>query len=412
MELFTEKHYSKALVIGAGSGRDIASCVLVTERLRQIGVEVDLAGFLSPWALHMFDKVLEKPVNELTQKRSKKFIPSREGVSLDSYFEPTLYRLNGEFNLGVGSFYLFSLQYGTERLGYELAKLVKGNAYDAVIAVDVGGDILARKKDYPWLLTPIVDFSCLSIVAGLRSGIDSYLTIVAPGTDGELPCQNLQDILEECKEQGLVLGFEELTRDSSHYKMYERVNREINSRTGSRSNTFRLIERVMSASSAKILETREKRVSIKERKWQLSFPVDLWPSLAKGVYHLDLEGVHSMRDTGLSYDSVLEAFRKLKALNAGGTELDLSFVTGSIDDRGCHDMVFLLTPPDRIEESVRKEILSYGIRLTARGDIPCSVLLAKDRSGVAIPSNLSIHEKENWGPEVLFTQIAEGEKQT
>ena len=158
MKLFTEKYYSKALVIGAGSGRDIASCVLVTETLRQTGVEVDLAGFLSPWALHMFDEVLEKPVNELTGKRSKKFIPSREDVSLDSYFEPTLYTLNREHDLGIGSFYLFSLQYGTERLGHELERLVKGNSYDAVIAVDIGGDILARKKDYPWLLTPIVDF--------------------------------------------------------------------------------------------------------------------------------------------------------------------------------------------------------------------------------------------------------------
>ena len=113
-----------------------------------------------------------------------------------------------------------------------------------------------------------------------------------------------------------------------------------------------------------------------------------------------------MREAGLSYKSVFEAFTELKALGAGGTELDLSFVTETIDDRGCHDIVFLLTPPDRIEESVRKEILTYGIQLTARGDIPCSVLLAKDRSAVEIPSNLSIQEKENWGPEVLFIQIA------
>lgn len=412
MELFAEKHYSKALVIGAGSGRDIASCILVTERLRRTGVEIDLAGFLSPWALHMFDEVLEKPVNELTGKRSKKFIPSGEGISLDSYFEPTLYRLNSEFNLGVGSFYLFSLQYGTERLGHELAELVKGNSYDAVIAVDIGGDILARKKDYPWLLTPIVDFSCLSIVAGLHSGIDIYLTIVAPGTDGELPCRNLQEIMGEFEEQGLILGFEELTMDSSHYKKYERVNREINSRTGSRSNTFRLIERVLSVSSANVLDAREKRVFVKDRKWHLSFPVHLSPSLAKGMYHLDLKGVHSMRDARLSYESVLEAFRELKALNAGGTELDLSFVTSSIDDRGYHDIVFLLTPPDRIEEPVRREILAYGIQLTACGDIPCSVLLAKDRSAVEIPPNLSIRVKENWGPEVLFIQISGGDKQT
>ena len=402
MELFAEKNYSKVLVIGAGSGRDIASCVLVTERFRQIGVLVDLAGFLSPWALHMFDKVLERPINELKQGKSKKFIPSRESVALASYFEPTLYRLNGELDLGVGSFYLFSLQYGTERLGQELKRLVKENSYDAVIAIDIGGDILARRKDYPWLLTPIVDFSCLGILARLGSGVDTYLTVVAPGTDGELPSRNLQEILTELQQEGLVLGFEELSRDSSHYKMYERVNREINVRTGSRSNTFRLIEKMID-SSTNVLDAREKRVFVGNKTWHLSFPVDLWPSLAKGVYHLDLKGVHSMRGETLVYERVFQAFTKLRALNSGGTELDLSFVAGAIDDRGCHDIVFLLAPPERIEHSIRREILAHGMRLTARGDIPCSALLARDRSAVDIPSNLSLHGKENWGPEVLFT---------
>ena len=403
MELFADKHYSRVLVIGAGSGRDIASCVLVTERFRQIGVEVDLAGFLSPWALHMFEEVLERPINKLTRTQSKKFIPSRESVALESYFEPTLYMLNRELHLGVGSFYLFSLQYGTERLGRELGRLVEENSYDAVVAVDIGGDILARKKDYPWLLTPIVDFSCLSILARLRTGVDSYLTVVAPGTDGELPSRNLQEILTELQREGLVLGFEELSRDSGHYKMYERVNREINSRTGSRSNTFRLIERVVD-SNVNVSETRAKRVFVKDKEWHLSFPVELWPSLAKGVYHLDLRGVHAMRGETLIYENVLKAFTELKALKSGGTELDLSFVTGSIDDRGCQDIVFLLTPPERIEDSLRREILAYGMQLTARGDIPCSALLAKDRSAVDIPSNLRLHEEEDWGPEVLFTR--------
>jgi hypothetical protein len=134
--------------------------------------------------------------------------------------------------------------------------------------------------------------------------------------------------------------------------------------------------------------------------------------LAKGVYHLDLKGVQSMRGETLIYESVFQAFTKLKAMNSGGTELDLSFVAGSIDERGCHDVVFLLTPPERVADSIRREILTHGMQMTARGDIPCSALLAKDRSAVDIPLNLSLHEKENWGPEVLFTRIAEVTKHT
>jgi hypothetical protein len=408
MEIFSKKSYSKALVIGAGSGRDIASCVLVTEKLRKLGIGVDLAGFLTPWALHMFDGELEKPVNELADNRSKKFIPSRKRVFLDTYFEPTLYKLNRELGLEVDHLYLFSLQYGTARLGSELENLIRKNAYDVLIAVDIGGDILARKKDYPWLLTPIVDFSCLTIVAGLRSTIDSLLTVIAPGVDGEIPSQNLQEILDELEGEGLVLGFEELTKSSSRYQAYQRINHEINSRTSSVSNTFRLIERVLASSRAHISETLEKKLSVEGRKWNISFPIDLKPFLAKGVYHFDLRRIYSMRDTGLSYESVFEAFKKLKELGAGGTELDLSFAPSSIDGRGYHDAVFLLTPPNRIEEGIRKEILEYGIKLTALGDIPCSVILAKDRHAFHLPPDLDLHEKEHWGSNVLFTQVIKG----
>jgi len=282
MEILNDKNYSKALVIGAGSGRDVASSVLVVDRLRKLKVAVDLAGFLTPWALHTFDGELEKPVNELADKRTRKFIPFSEGVSLDSYFEPELAKLNREFGIQIGKFYLLSLQHGTAKLGDQLERLIRENSYDVVIALDVGGDILARKKDYPWLLTPIVDFSCLSILAGLRSRIDSYLTVVAPGVDGEIPCGNLQEIFDELKNRGLVLCTEELRENSSGYQAFRRINNEINSRTGSYSNTFRLIETVVRSTRANISETLEKKVCIKGRRWKLSLPVDLRQPLAKG----------------------------------------------------------------------------------------------------------------------------------
>src|SRR3989344_7713833 len=140
-------NYSKALVIGAGSGRDIASAVLITEKLREKRTEVDLAGFLTPWALHEFDDELERPVNKLSERPTRKFIANREAVSLDSYFEQQLMPINRELGLGIGDIFLFSLHYGTERLRIELEKLVAQKGYDFIVAVDVGGDILARRKD-------------------------------------------------------------------------------------------------------------------------------------------------------------------------------------------------------------------------------------------------------------------------
>lgn len=396
MEILDEKNYSKVLVIGAGSGRDIASSVLLTDKLRKLGVGVDLAGFLTPWALHTFDGELEKTVNELADKSSRKFIPSREAVSLDSYFEPELAKLNGEFGLEIEKIYLLSLQYGTAKLGAQLERLIKKNSYDSVIALDVGGDILARKKDYPWLLTPIVDFSCLSILAGLRSRIDSYLIVVAPGVDGEIPCRNLLEILDELNTKGLVLCTEELRTSSSNYKAFRRINDEICSRTGSNSNTFRLIEKVMCSSRAHISETLEKMVSIKGRKWKLSLPVDLRQSLAKGIYYFDLRSIHSIRGVELLYNNIFEAFVKLKQLGAGGTEVDLSFVPASIGEGGYKDTIFFLTPPERLGKRVRKDMLEHGIKLTAEGDIQCSVILAKDRHALNLPPILDVHEKGGY----------------
>jgi len=137
--------YSKALVIGAGSGRDIASSVLITEKLREQGIELDLVGFLTPWALHEFDGELEKTLNKAS-KPSGKFIATNREVSLDSYFEPELPEIKEEFGLGIGEIYLFSLQYGTEKLREELEGLVTQKGYDLIVAVDVGGDILAHRQ--------------------------------------------------------------------------------------------------------------------------------------------------------------------------------------------------------------------------------------------------------------------------
>ena len=72
-------------------------------------------------------------------------------------------------------------------------------------------------------------------------------------------------------------------------------------------------------------------------------------------------------------------------MGAGGTEVDLSFVPGSIKDGSYRDPVFFLTPPERVDDNIRKAILDYGMELTAQGAIPCSVMLDKDRQALNLP---------------------------
>jgi hypothetical protein len=372
----------------------MASCVLVTESLRERKIAADLAGFLTPWALHTFNGKLERPINGLTGQKSRKFMASHEDCALGSYFEPELFRLNTELDLGVGRFYCLSLQYGTQELGNELDRLVRDNAYDVIIALDVGGDILARKEDYPWLLTPMVDFSCLSILGGLRSDIDSYLMVAAPGVDGEIPPRNLVDLFNALEAKGLVLDDAFLERKSRCYRAYRAVGNRLNARTESRSNTFRLIEKVLSSRSAHLAETLEKRVSLEDRKWRLSFSLDLRVSLAQKVYCFDLKAVCALQDTILTYHGIVDAFFQLKELGAGGTEVDLSFVPSSIGAGRYGKTVFFLTPPERLNGPVRREILKHGLELIGQGHIPCAIMLRKDSDTLDFPPNVDVFDKE------------------
>jgi hypothetical protein len=235
-----------------------------------------------------------------------------------------------------------------------------------------------------------VDISCLSILASLPSTVDSYLTVVAPGVDGEIPRQNLQEIFEELGSKGFLLYVEALRKENSNYQVFQRVNNQINARIRSYSNTFRLIEKVVSSTREHVSETVKKKLSVMERRWELSFPVDLRRSLATEMYYFDLKSIHSIRDVGLWYKDIFEAFVKLKELGAGGTEVDLSFVPGSIKGGTYKDTVFFLTPPERLDDNIRKAILEYGIKLTAQGAIACSVILDKDRHAFKLPRSSDV----------------------
>ena len=55
--------YKKALVIGTGGGNDIVSTLLPAQYLQIRGIQTDIAGILSPAAVHEFNGNLENVVN-------------------------------------------------------------------------------------------------------------------------------------------------------------------------------------------------------------------------------------------------------------------------------------------------------------------------------------------------------------
>lgn len=353
--------YSKALVIGAGSGRDMASSVLITEKLREQGIEVDLAGFLTPWALHEFDGELEKVVNKLSEKPARKFIATKEDVSLDSFFEPELVRINQEFGLGIGDIYLFSLQYGTERLKSALESLVAQKSYDLIVAVDVGGDILARRKDLGSVFTPTVDLSCLEILTDVRTTADKHLVVVAPGVDGELTSVQLGEIFRDFEGKDTVKAQEQLNTKNRNYKTLAKVYDEINRKTHSSSHTADIFRKIVEGMSD-FAEIYRRNLRVHERVWNVTFPVQLNPALADKIFYFDLDKVKSQRrNICVSYESVLQAYVQLKEMGVCGTEVDLTYVPKRIGNGEYSHCVFILDPFSRVSDALRKEIIDYGI---------------------------------------------------
>lgn len=389
MMVLRQKKYKKALVIGAGSGRDMASAVLLTEGLRKHGTRVDLAGFLTPWALHSFEGKLEKPINHLTAD-SRKFIANRKDTPLEIYFEPEMLKLNQEMNLGIDDFYLFSLQHGTEKLRMQLEKLA--SQYDLILAVDVGGDILARKGDFPSLLTPIVDLSCLEILAKLKCKADINLAVVAPGVDGEINIDNLAEIFDELERKRLLSSMEDIDAKSEDYQRFVIVNEEINRRTNAKSNTTRIISTILSHPDEKPTGEFIKTLQINERRWEISFAVKLAKDFLNKIFYLDLKRFKSIRENiEMEYKNILEAFVKFRR-NVRGSEVDLTHII----KEGDNDTIFLLTPGNFVKGEKRKEILGYGIERIAEGKINQALILEEDKVLLGASQGLNFHRNSGF----------------
>jgi len=137
--------YRKALVFGTGGGNDIVSAILPALYLQDYGIKTDIGGILSPAAVHTFNGGIERVVNRL-EGDIRRYIPAKEPVPL-SFLDSMLPKFGPALN--IANFYDFSVRYGTSALADGLGTLIKENSYDLVVAVDVGGDILARGAQDP-----------------------------------------------------------------------------------------------------------------------------------------------------------------------------------------------------------------------------------------------------------------------
>ena len=213
--------FKKALLVGTGGGNDICSTTLIAAYLQNKGIQVDIAGVNSPAARHTYDCVPEETINVVSS--AKRFIPYRGGVEV-RYIDnllPSLCRQNG---LKVEVFN-FSFLFGTDRLIADLNQFVKNRKYDIVIAVDVGGDILARGKEDPTILSPLMDFSTLHVLSQLD--VPTALVEFGLQTDQELRPVGCAEILSDLFRCNILQAADTIKKSDPEVSIFRSIFDEV-----------------------------------------------------------------------------------------------------------------------------------------------------------------------------------------
>lgn len=345
---------NRALIIGAGSGGDIATALLIIQPLLEKNISVDLAGFLTPWSLHTFNGKLERPINQLFNDKAKKFIYTKENQELP-FFESKLFEINKKKHLGIDNIYLFSLQYGIKKLTKELQILVDKNKYDLIIVVDVGGDILARKSDYKHVITPIVDFSCLEIFKKIKTNAKQMLAVVAPGVDGELGKEALREILEEYEKNKQILATTTINKHNTDYLFFLKAYTEL-CNVGFSAYTAKIITKTADK-KIKQNEKYKKLLKVNNASWSVDYIVNFDFELISKIFYLELHHIQVL--PGINYESVARAYKFFKKFNFGGTEVDLSYVPTKIQQGKCVGVNFVSNIMYRASEQQKQEVFQY-----------------------------------------------------
>jgi len=209
---------SGVAVLGAGGAGDVISAYVMCRVLEDLfGVEscVPVALLWERWVKDPFPG----PVAKGAVRRAR--IGKCVWISKETYVERPggyVFRPNASVVAEVfgGEIPAFTLEGGV--LGVvECLEEVRGLGYSHLMALDVGGDVLARGWE-PSLWSPLADAVSVAAVSHFS---DSSVAVLAPGADGELPADYVLKRIEEVMRRGGYLGAIGLWRD--HLRIYEEI---------------------------------------------------------------------------------------------------------------------------------------------------------------------------------------------
>lgn len=345
--MFEQIQYKRPLIIGIGGGNDIVSSTLVLSDLIRVGKNPDLAGICSPGAWHLYNGKEEEPVN-LVNVETKRYRPSkiRQELSFIDAKIPELLKREGI----RANVYNLSCRYGASALINNLEKLIETQGYDGIVAVDVGGDILARGKQDPTILSPLMDFTTLYALSQLE--ISSVLIEFGLQTDGELRPKGCEEIFEEFNSSNILSDTIKIKNCDKAVEIFSRVYKGIESiRHG---HTAHMTLETLTADKDINTEYRM-RIQVLNEKWYHNFPITLESKYFGKAFLIDNKKLAKSRKLAFSYESPLELYLKTKKIVNTKTEMDMLYTWA---DNSCI-WLGLLCP--QIEGGKRNEILNYGL---------------------------------------------------
>ncbi len=200
---FIEEH-RRILVYGAGGGGDAAGAVYFYSKVKRLGGDPVLAALV--WERHPIDPYPGPiPIESLVDAEYLGWTLARvtgatRAMRPHGEVKPQIARVAGA--LGVEA-YAVDATKGAEGVLEALETAAEELGVEAVIGVDVGGDILAKGCEED-LWSPLAD--ALSLYALSETRMPALLVVQGPGADGELPPSTVLRYIARLASQGGLIG--------------------------------------------------------------------------------------------------------------------------------------------------------------------------------------------------------------
>jgi hypothetical protein len=195
-------------LIGMGGGGDVVGALALTELIEDLGIEWELGGVA--WERSPIDpRPGPRSLAEIEGGRplgSAAVLAEAETTSSDGvHFSES--RMAG--HLGKPTV-LLDITGGPAATERGIAEAARELGCDAVVFVDVGGDVLAHGEE-PGLASPLCDAIMLAAAARLDPELTAIAAVYGPGCDGELTAAEVLERIGDLGTGGALLGAWALT---------------------------------------------------------------------------------------------------------------------------------------------------------------------------------------------------------